>query len=149
MKFIFDYKFRFYTSKMNEICLHCHLFYFSSIILSFGQCGSDDQFLIIFTFRPSAASAFITELSMWSSMQSFWVFASSILALGAGPKSVLALIFFPFPLLWESSFSVILRKSFCQRWREICWTNQSFIACLIGHILLQPFSKRDLAMLDF
>ena len=38
MKLIFDYKFRFYTSKMNEICLHCHLLYFSSIILSFGQC---------------------------------------------------------------------------------------------------------------
>jgi hypothetical protein len=35
---IFDYKFRFYTSKMNEICLHCHWLYFSSIILSFGQC---------------------------------------------------------------------------------------------------------------
>ena len=29
----------FYTSKMNEICLHCHLLYFSSIILSFGQCA--------------------------------------------------------------------------------------------------------------
>ena len=38
MKLIFDYKFRFYTSKINEICLHCHLLYFSSIILSFGQC---------------------------------------------------------------------------------------------------------------
>ena len=25
---------------MNEICLHCHLLYFSSIILSFGQCES-------------------------------------------------------------------------------------------------------------
>ena len=37
MKFIFDYKFRFYTSKMNEICLHCHWLYFSSIIMSFGQ----------------------------------------------------------------------------------------------------------------
>ena len=36
MKSIFDYKFRFYTSKMNEVCLHCHLLYFSSIILSFG-----------------------------------------------------------------------------------------------------------------
>ena len=32
---IFDYKFRFYTSKMNWIR---HLLYFSSIILSFGQC---------------------------------------------------------------------------------------------------------------
>jgi hypothetical protein len=39
MKLIFDYKFRFYTSKMNEICLHCHLLYFFSIILSFGHCG--------------------------------------------------------------------------------------------------------------
>ena len=39
MKLIFDYKFRFYTSKMNEICLHCHWLYFSSIILSYGQCG--------------------------------------------------------------------------------------------------------------
>ena len=38
MKSIFDYKFRFYTSKLNEICLQCHLLYFSSIILSFGQC---------------------------------------------------------------------------------------------------------------
>ena len=38
MKLIFDYKFRFYTSKMNEICLHCHWLYFSSIILCFGQC---------------------------------------------------------------------------------------------------------------
>ena len=38
MKLIFDYKFRFHTSKMNEICLHCHLLYFSSIVLSFGQC---------------------------------------------------------------------------------------------------------------
>ena len=38
MKLIFDYKFRFYTSKMNEICLYCHLLYFSSIILSFGHC---------------------------------------------------------------------------------------------------------------
>ena len=37
MKSIFDYKFRFYTLKMNEICLHCHLLYFSSIILSFGH----------------------------------------------------------------------------------------------------------------
>ena len=37
MKFIFDYKFRFYKSKMNEICLHCHWLYFSSIIMSFGQ----------------------------------------------------------------------------------------------------------------
>ena len=35
MKLIFDYKFRFYTSK---ICLHCHLLYFSSIILNFGHC---------------------------------------------------------------------------------------------------------------
>ena len=33
----FDYKFRFYTSKLNEICLHCHCLYFSSMILSFGQ----------------------------------------------------------------------------------------------------------------
>ena len=31
MKLIFDYKFRYYTSKMNEICLHCHLLYFSSM----------------------------------------------------------------------------------------------------------------------
>ena len=38
MKLIFDNKFRFYTSKMNEICLHCHWLCFSSIILSFGQC---------------------------------------------------------------------------------------------------------------
>ena len=37
MKLIFDYKFRFYTSKMHEICLHCHWLYFSSIIMSFGQ----------------------------------------------------------------------------------------------------------------
>ena len=37
MKLIFDYKFRFYTSKLNEICLHCHWLYFSSIIMSFGQ----------------------------------------------------------------------------------------------------------------
>ena len=35
----FDYKLRFYISKMNEICLRCHWFYFSSIILSFGQCA--------------------------------------------------------------------------------------------------------------
>ena len=28
MKLIFDYKFRFYKSKMNEICLYCHLLYF-------------------------------------------------------------------------------------------------------------------------
>ena len=34
---IFVYKFRFYTSKMNEICLHCHWLYFSSITMSFGQ----------------------------------------------------------------------------------------------------------------
>ena len=33
MKLIFDYKFRFYTSRMNEICLHCHRLFFSSIIL--------------------------------------------------------------------------------------------------------------------
>jgi hypothetical protein len=32
------YKFRFYTSKMNEICLHRLWLYFSSIILCFGQC---------------------------------------------------------------------------------------------------------------
>ena len=38
MKLISDYKFGFYTSKMNEICLHRHWLYFSSIILSFGQC---------------------------------------------------------------------------------------------------------------
>ena len=31
------HQFRFYTSKMNEICLHCHWLYFSSIIMSFGQ----------------------------------------------------------------------------------------------------------------
>ena len=37
MKLIFDNIFRFYTSKMNEICLHCHWLYFSSITLSFGQ----------------------------------------------------------------------------------------------------------------
>ena len=37
MESIFDHKFRFYTSKMNEICLHCHWLYFSSIIMSFGQ----------------------------------------------------------------------------------------------------------------
>ena len=37
MKFIFDYKFRFYKSKTNEICLHCHWLYFFSIIISFGQ----------------------------------------------------------------------------------------------------------------
>ena len=41
MKLIFDDKFRFYTSKMNEICLQCHLLYFSLIILSFGQCVYD------------------------------------------------------------------------------------------------------------
>ena len=33
-----DVQFRLYTSKMNEICLHCHLLDFSSIISSFGQC---------------------------------------------------------------------------------------------------------------
>ena len=37
MKLIFDYKFRLYTSKLNEICLHCHWLYFSPIIMSFGQ----------------------------------------------------------------------------------------------------------------
>ena len=37
MKLFFYYKFRFYTSKLNEICLHCHRLYFSSIIMSFGQ----------------------------------------------------------------------------------------------------------------
>ena len=31
MKLISDYTFRFHTSKMNEICLHCHWLYFSSI----------------------------------------------------------------------------------------------------------------------
>ena len=36
MKLIFDFKFRFYNLKINEICLHCHLLYFSSIILIFG-----------------------------------------------------------------------------------------------------------------
>ena len=40
MKLMFNYKFRFYTSKLNEICLHCHWLYFSSIIMSFGQSGS-------------------------------------------------------------------------------------------------------------
>ena len=39
MELIFDYKFRFYLSKMNEICLHCHWLYLSSIILGFGQCA--------------------------------------------------------------------------------------------------------------
>ena len=39
MKLVFYYKFRFYSSKMNEICLHCHWLYFSSITLSFGQCA--------------------------------------------------------------------------------------------------------------
>ena len=33
----FYYEFRFYTSKLNEICPHCHWLYFSSIILSFRQ----------------------------------------------------------------------------------------------------------------
>ena len=28
---------------MNEISLHCHLLYFSSIILSFGQCAFTQQ----------------------------------------------------------------------------------------------------------
>ena len=37
------YIFRFYTSKINEICLHCHWLYFSSIILSFGQCNVGSQ----------------------------------------------------------------------------------------------------------
>ena len=40
MKLNFDYKFRFYKSKINEICLHCHLLYFYSIILSFEQCAT-------------------------------------------------------------------------------------------------------------
>ena len=40
-------KFRFYTSKMNEICLHCHMLYFSSIILSFWQCALSIQSFII------------------------------------------------------------------------------------------------------
>jgi len=35
-----DYKFRFYTSRMNESCLHCHWLHFSSFILSFGHCGT-------------------------------------------------------------------------------------------------------------
>ena len=26
------------SEKMNEICLHCHWLYFSSIVLGFGQC---------------------------------------------------------------------------------------------------------------
>ena len=38
MKSNFDHKFRFYASKINEICLHCHWLYFSSFILSFRQC---------------------------------------------------------------------------------------------------------------
>ena len=33
----FYYEFRFYTSKLNDICPHCHWLYFSSIILSFRQ----------------------------------------------------------------------------------------------------------------
>ena len=37
MKLFFDYKFIFYMSKMNEICLHCHWLYFSSITMSFGE----------------------------------------------------------------------------------------------------------------
>ena len=39
MKLIFDYKFRFYTSKMNEIFLYYHWLYFSSFILCLGQSG--------------------------------------------------------------------------------------------------------------
>ena len=41
MKSIFDYKFKFYTSKMNEICLYYHWLYFSSMTMSFGQGGED------------------------------------------------------------------------------------------------------------
>ena len=50
MKLVFDNKFRFHTSKMNEICLHCHLLYFSSIILTFGQCVMDCRPVVRFSF---------------------------------------------------------------------------------------------------
>ena len=47
MKLIFYYKFRFYTSKLNEICLHCHWLYFSSIIMSFGQGDQNHHLLLV------------------------------------------------------------------------------------------------------
>jgi hypothetical protein len=38
---------------MNEICLHCHLFYFSSIILSFGHCVSSSWKATIMNTPPT------------------------------------------------------------------------------------------------
>ena len=40
-------KFRFYTSRMNEFCLHCHWLYFFPFILSFGQCVMSVRHLFI------------------------------------------------------------------------------------------------------
>ena len=39
MKLIFGDEFKFYTSSMYEICLHCHWLSFSSFKLNFGQCA--------------------------------------------------------------------------------------------------------------
>ena len=57
MKLIFDYKFRLYTSRMNEFCLHYPWLYFSSIISSFGHC-----------VLPQCAPSFLRET--WWAMKS-------------------------------------------------------------------------------
>ena len=59
MTLFFDYKFRFHTSKMNEIYLHCHWLYFSCVILSFGQGGTApewkiDMVKLYFMVQPQA-----------------------------------------------------------------------------------------------
>ena len=58
MKLIFDYKFRFYTSKMNDICLHCHWLFFSSIILNFEQCHHQLKSMQNIVFKNEALHAY-------------------------------------------------------------------------------------------
>ena len=69
MKLIFDYKFRFYTSTMNEICLHCYWLYYSSIVLSFRQCDLDDTF---FTDLSQLGYRIICPCFLQSSRESWW-----------------------------------------------------------------------------
>ena len=75
MKSIFDYKFRFYTSKMNEICLHCHLLYFSSIILIQFQtmCWKKNQswsFQLYILLWAELSNCFLSFFSLFSNAYS-------------------------------------------------------------------------------
>ena len=100
MKSFFENKFRFYTPKMNRICLHCHWLYFSSILLD-NVLNQKSFFYHKFKFYTSK----LDEICL----HCHWLYFSSIiLGFGQCDRVWLSCLFFLFSRYFSRTMIVTL-----------------------------------------